>query len=147
YQAAFADYRIVSLRQLAYELVGERRARGPSDRFIAVVGAIRAIGDVGPHGIVEEMRLLSDDRDGAAQRSDLEVARVVAVDQHRALDHVVKSRDQICQSTLARAALAHDGDRFARADFERDVFERRQIETFAIVEADVAEFYLPRETF
>src|SRR5215470_2375050 len=147
YRAALADHRIVAFRQLAYELVGERRARGPSDLFIAAVGAVRPVGDVGPHGVVKEARLLSDDRDGAAQADDSEVAHVVAVDQHRALDYVVKSRNQIYQRALTRAAQAHDGDRFARADFERDVFERRQIETLAVVEADVTEFYLPREAF
>ena len=38
-------------------------------------------------------------------------------------------------------------DRFARAYFERYVLERRQIEALAVVEADVAEFYLTREAF
>src|SRR5262249_60419785 len=74
------------------------------------------------------------------------IPQVTAGNQNRARSRIVKPRDQIRQRALAGPALSHDGDHFARAHFERDVFKRRQIEPGSVTETDIAEFYLPRKT-
>src|SRR5262245_47361789 len=106
---------------------------------------MRAVSDVCAHSVIEQMSLLSDYGDLFAQRGDVQIAQIVAVNQHRACHRIVKSRNQIRQRALARAALPDDGYHFARADFERDVFKRRQVEPRSVTEADVSEFYPPRE--
>ncbi len=53
-----------------------------------------AEGDVLPHRVREEERILGDDADLAAERGELHVAHVGAVDRDAALRRVVEARDE-----------------------------------------------------
>ena len=70
-------------------------------------------------------RLLHDDADLLAQRVELDVADVVAVDQHLAAVDVVEARDQVGDRGLARAGRADQGDGLAGLGAEADVLEDR----------------------
>src|SRR5579885_64801 len=63
---ALADDGVVAARQLTYELVGVRGARGGLDLGVGRAGP--AVSDVVADGVVEENRLLRDERDVLAQR-------------------------------------------------------------------------------
>ena len=122
--------RVVAVRQRGDEIVRGGVARGVLD--LGVRGAGAAERDVGADGVVEERRFLRDERDRAAQRSDRDVAHVLAVDAHGAVGHVVEARQQVEDGGFAGARGADEGDGFAGLDGEAHVLERGR---FAVSEA------------
>ena len=85
-----ADHGVVAPRQVEDEVVGEGR---PGRRLHArLVHVVQAVGDVGAHGVVEEHRLLGHEADLLAQAREGGLADVDAVDEDRALAHVVEAR-------------------------------------------------------
>ena len=122
--AALADERVVAVGQCVDELVGVGDRGGAAD----VVGrrAAVAVGDVRGDGAVEQEHVLLDDADQAAVAVDVDVAQVAAVEQDAAAGGVVEAGDEVAERGLAAAAGADEGDRLARLDVERDVFERER---------------------
>src|SRR5438445_13893438 len=78
--AAFADYRVVALRQLFDEFMGVRRPRRLLD--LSVAGLRVADFDVGYHGVVEEIDILQDEADGAMIVVQQEVAENQTTEQY-----------------------------------------------------------------
>ena len=83
-----------------------------------------AEGDVLAHAAVQDERLLEQDRDVAAQRGELELAQVVAVEADRAPVGVVEADEHPGERRLAGAAGADQGQRLAGRDTQGDVVER-----------------------
>ncbi len=135
--AAFADARLVSLREHRDELVRMRRARRGLDLGQRRVGT--AVRDVVRDRVVEEHGVLRDQADVAAQRPQRHVADVEVVDEDGPVGHVVEARQQVDERRLARAAEADDGDDLAGIDPERDAVEHRPPFAVGVGEADVPE--------
>ncbi len=94
-----------------------------------------AIGDVLGHGLAKQKRLLHDDADVAAQALELQVAHVVAVDQHTAAADVVETRDKIGDGRLARSCRPNEGNALARPGVKVDVGQ--DVQPVAVGEGDV----------
>ncbi len=82
-----------------------------------------SVGNVVVHRVVEENRLLRHLRHLAAQRSQRQIAQIVAVDQNAARGHIEESRNQIDQRGFARAARPDHGQHFAGVHLEIDVMK------------------------
>ena len=96
-------------------------------------GAVR---DVVAHRVVEENRLLAHDAGERAQRRELDLARVDAVEGDAAVGRLVEARNQIHQRALPRPARADQRDDLAAPRDEADVAQhrarrRRRSETFS----------------
>ena len=102
--AAFADDRVVSLRQALDELVRLREPRDPLDLCVRQFG--KAERDVVPHRGREEERILGDDTDRAAQRRELHVAYVYSVDEHAPRVDVVEARHERGERRLSGSRVA-----------------------------------------
>ena len=72
-------------------------------------------------GRAEQEGVVGHERDLVAQRRQVHVAHVHAVDEHLALVDVVEARDQHDQRALARAGGAHHGHGAARGHVQVDV--------------------------
>src|SRR5690606_30188113 len=108
--AALADDGVVAVVELADELGGLRVFGRPYDGVAA--GLLpEAEGDVLGHRAGEQHDVLLDGGDLGAQRVEVPFAHVDPVDQDAAGGDVVDARDELGQRGLARAGLAHDGDR------------------------------------
>src|SRR5690606_319449 len=106
-----------------------------------ILGGFRpAKGDVGADGVGEKRRLLQDDADLRAQRVERDVANVVIVDRHAALQHVVEARDQVDNGGLAGAGRAEQGDDLSGRGVQRHVvqnFPTAKIGEGNVFQADV----------
>ena len=106
-QAPLADAGVVAVGQGVDEPVGLRGGRGGADLLLGGVGA--AVGDVGPHGVGEEERLLEHHADRAAQGVEAQLAHVDGLarraDAQRAALHVVEARGEQRDRRLARPAV------------------------------------------
>ena len=81
------------------------RVRGLRRRDNSIQIPIRsAIGDVISHRVVEEKRVLGDDADLRAQRSNRQVTYVNAVERDPTCADVVKPRDQVDQRAFPHSA-------------------------------------------
>ena len=118
-ESLFADDRVVAVREPHDEFVRFGRARRGFDLGRRRVGSRER--DVGADRVGEEERVLEHDADAAAQRLQRDVAHVGAVDRHAPLVHVVEARQQQADGRLARARGAHERDRLARFDRQREV--------------------------
>ncbi|MBV6467016.1 MAG: hypothetical protein PGMFKBFP_02348 [Anaerolineales bacterium] len=134
--AALAHHRLVAVREMRDEVVRLRGPRGGDDLRLARVGA--AVGDVGADRVREQQRGLKHDPDLPAERSQVEGAHVAAVNQQRALGHVVEAGDEIHERGLARASLPDQRDELIRLHGQFDI---RQRDGFFVLifERDVAE--------
>ena len=85
-----------------------RAARGGRlDLFLWNMGL--AVGDVVAHGVVEEHGFLGDDADLGAQRSEGDVADIVAIDEQTSASHIEEAGNQVDERAFARTAGANDG--------------------------------------
>ena len=132
--AALADQRVVAVRQPEDELVRVRGARRGDDLRARRVGP--AVGDVLGDRAEEQERLLQHDADVAAVVGHGEAADVDAVDQDRAVAHVVEAADQVDQRALARAAGADQADHLAGPDRQVEAADHRAV---AVAEADAGQ--------
>jgi hypothetical protein len=65
--------------------------------------------------------VLEDDPDVRAQRLQVVLAKVVAVEKDPPLVRVIEPREQLHERRLAGAVLAHEGQDLTRAERERQV--------------------------
>jgi hypothetical protein len=120
--ALLPDHGVVALGQCEDEVV---RVGGLRRAGYLLFGRTRlAVGNVLPHGPVEDQRLLQEHGDVLAQRVQGEVLRVVPVEPDGARVRVVEAQQQLGDGGLARPALADQRERLARPDAERDLLER-----------------------
>ena len=82
-------------------------------------GRLRVAQIVEDRGVQQE-RILRDDGDLLAQRLDLQVAHVDAIDQHGAAGRIVQPHHQRRQRRLARAGRPDQSDRRARRHVQID---------------------------
>src|SRR5207247_4707995 len=97
--------------------------------------------DVPADGAREQHGLLHHYADLPSQGGQLDVAHVVAIDQHLATAHVVEARDQVGDGGLARAGGADEGDGLPGFDLEAHVLDDRParvIRAADVFERDVA---------
>jgi hypothetical protein len=97
--AVFSDQGVVGVRQLFDEFLGVSRFGRLFDVGARRAGQI-AVGDVVRHGVVEQRRLLGDQRDMAAQVAQRVVLDIDAVDQDLAVFMVVEARNQVGERDL-----------------------------------------------
>ena len=131
-----ADNRLIAFGQWFDEFVRERLLRGGFDFFCR--RAEFAVRDVVEHGIVEQHRLLSDDADLFPQATQIRLAQVDSVDQHKPVIGVVKSRQQPEECRLPASVRPDERNRLTGLDVQADRGERWQLGTGRIRERDVA---------
>src|ERR1700733_13071654 len=106
----------MACRQSANKILVEGGACGSLDGFH---GDVRLpVGDVIPHCVIEQDRILSDDAHLLAQRRKRDVADIVSIDQQAAGGYVEKARDQMNQRPLSRTAGADKSKDLAAAALE-----------------------------
>ena len=98
-------------------------ARRGLDLLARRVGPAEA--DVGGDRVGEEERVLEHHADVVAQRVEVDVANVDAVDRDAPGVHVVEAREHERDRRLARARAADERDRLARRDREIEVAQHR----------------------
>ena len=102
-----------------------------------VVARLRpAEADVLGDGGAEEERVLVDDADVPAQVGQLQVADVLAVDEHGAAAGVVEPRHEVGERRLAAAGVADEGDGVTGRDLEAHASQHRPVD---VAEPDVVE--------
>src|SRR4029079_15698997 len=124
--AALADERVVALGQLEDALVDRRRPRGPLELRLARVRL--RIQQVLADRRMEEVGLLRHDADNLAERRELDLPDIDAVDLDGACVTVVEARDQVGRGGLARAGRADERDQLAGLPLEVDVLERERLD-------------------
>ncbi len=107
----------VAARQRGHEVVGADRPGRGLDLGVGGVGS--SVGDVVAHRAGEEEGLLGHDAELAAERAEVELAQVGAVDQHPSGRRVVEAGDELDDGRLPGAGLADQRDGLARGDGER----------------------------
>ena len=105
-------YRLVRLRQTLDEVVRVGRLRSLDD--LVHGGVELAVADVLLDRPREEQWLLEDDADLLAERGELDLAQVAAVEQHAARFRVVEAGDQADERRLAGAGRTDDRDARSR---------------------------------
>ena len=91
---------------------------------------------------MKEHRLLADNPSERAERGELDLARIDAVDKDTALGWLVKPRDQIDERALPGTTRSDEGDYFS---LPRGEIDSRQYGCLSIGEADVLESQLALE--
>ncbi len=122
-RTALAQHRVVALGQVLDEVVGTCQLGRGDDFGVAGLGA--SVADVVHHRVAKEETVLQHHADLPAQRVELNVAHVDAVDRHLAAGHVVEAGQQVDQRRLARARWPDDGDGLARCGHQVDALEHR----------------------
>ena len=135
--AAFADPRIVLLRQLDDELV---RVSGTSRRLdVGRTRPGRPVGDVARDALVEKDGLLRHDADLRAQGLERHIADVDAVHQDHSRRHVEESGDQVHERGLAGAAQPDDRNHLPGLHREGHVTQHVTCRAVLVLEAHVPE--------
>ncbi len=124
--AAFAEYRVVAVRQLANECVGIGGSRRRFD-FLLRVTLATSVGDVAAYGVVEEHRLLTDDARQAAQRLQIDLAGIDTVESDPSGRRFIESRNQVHQRALPRTAGADQCHYLPVSRHEVDVLQHRLV--------------------
>ena len=106
---------------------------------LLVGGVERAVGDVLADGAVEEIDILADEADGAAQVFDSQIAQVMPIETDAALLHVIEAQKQFDQGGLSGAGRADDADRLPGRYVQRQIMDDRLVIRILIFEADVFE--------
>ena len=135
---ALAEDLVVAVRQPPDDAVGEAPLRRGGDPRAIESRIDAADGDVLARGQVVAHEILEDDADVPAQRLEVVVAQIVAVQHHVALVGIVEAREQLDQRGLAGAVLAHQRQHFAGAQREVEVAHRPALGA-RVAEADVVE--------
>ena len=116
------------------------RVRRGRDLLVGRLGPPEA--DVVGDRAAEQERVLEDDAELPADRAQLHVAQIGAVDAHGALERVVEARDQLRGRRLAAARLADERDAAALGHVDRDAVDDRLV---AVGEDDVVELEVARD--
>ena len=133
-EPALPDDGLVALGERRDEVVG---LRGPRRRAHLLVGRLGlAEADVLGNRRTEQERVLVHDADVAAQVGELQVAHVLAVDEHRAAAGVVEARHEVGERGLAAPRVADERDRLAGRDLEAHASQYRPVD---VAEPDVVE--------
>ncbi len=136
--AVGGDHGVIALRQAADEGVGVGDAGGGLNLLHGGVQLAKA--DVIGDGAGEEVGVLEDHAQGAAQVVLSDVLHVDAVIGHLSLLDVVESVDEVGDGGLAGAGGAHESDLLAGLGKEADVLENGVLRLVAkrdILEADI----------
>ena len=88
---------------------------------LRLVGLRLPVGDVVAHRALEQVDVLADQADGAAQRGEAHRIDRLAVDTYAPGVRVVEAQQQLDQGRLAGAGGAHQGQGMARRHLEADV--------------------------
>ena len=110
--ATVSDVGVVSLLGSHNKLVGVGHTCGLF--YLLVGGVLHTEGYVGTYGVVEQDSLLVDVAHEAAEVACAEVPHILAAHFHTSFLGVVETGQQVYESTLARAALSHEGDSLSR---------------------------------
>ena len=118
---------------------------------VLVARARMVVLDIVAHGAREQERLLQHHAHLPRKRAARYITDVIPVHQYRALlaRHVIESRNQRHQRSLARARRSHDRYRLARTDMQRQVLQHIRHFDHAVHPAvpAVARFAFPVQTF
>ena len=133
--AALADHRLVAVGQRHDEVVRVGGAGGGDEFGLGGVGAAEA--QVVLDRAVEQVGVLRDHGDHAADRVGIERAQILAADADGAGLRIVQAQQQAHDGGFAGAAGADDADALAGGDGERQAAMRRAAAA-GIGEADVA---------
>src|SRR6187549_207955 len=98
--------------------------RGILDLLLRVLPR-RAIRDVVAHGVVKEDCFLAHDTSQRAQRRQLDLPRVDAVDQNPPTYRLIESRNQIDERALSRAARTYERNDLTLSRGKVDLAEHR----------------------
>ncbi len=115
---ALADDLVVAARKRVDHFVGEASLRGLDDARTIVARLDASDRDVVGGSQVIAHEVLEDDADVGAQREQVVLAQVVAVEQDASLVGIVEARQELHQRGLAGAVLAHQRQHLARAQKE-----------------------------
>src|SRR5665811_739925 len=137
---ALADDRVIPMLHLDDELVRLGVPGGlDDDRAVDVI--VEPEGDVVGDAAGEKRDILLDGRDLGAQRIEVPVADIDAIDQHPPGIDVEHAVDQACQAAFAGAGFADDRQSFAGFRAEADIGEHWPL-LFLIGEGDIVEHQL-----
>ncbi len=114
--AALADDGSIALRQARDEFMGVGRARGVFKLGLGRIGAAHA--QIVLDGAVEQIAVLADHGDERTQILQRDFAQILAAHTDRAALRIVKTKKELRDRRLARAATADDADAFTRAHGE-----------------------------
>ena len=138
-KAVGAHHRLVAVGKFGDEFVGVGLRRRFDDLLFGRIPA--AVADVVEDRLVEQLRLLCDHCDAAAQIMERHVGERHAVEEHGALGRVVEPADEVHERALAAAVGAHDRHPLAERDREVHAREHRVDAVVAerhVLQADLA---------
>ena len=115
------NHGIVALGQATDEGIGVGDARGALDFLPSGIQLAKA--DIVGDGAAEEVRILQDDAQRAAQVVLADVAHVDAIVDDAALMHIVEAVDEVGDGGLARAGGADESDLLAGFGVKGDIVE------------------------
>ena len=136
--AALAQHGLITVFKV-HDVVTDVRQRGSTVNVLPG-SVIHTEPDVMGDGVREEEVVLRDIGAGVAHRVDGNGVDVFAIHKQGAVRHVVGTEQQVYQSGLARARLAHDAHSLAGLDREADVFEHIEL-AVRVAERQVPEFH------
>ena len=122
---AFADRRLVSLRQGFDEPMAARRLGRLDNLFVG--GVLAPVADVVLHGVLEQVDVLEHHRHVLVVRLGRGMGDVGPAELHCPARRVVEARRQFEQSGLARARRPHNGDSRACAGKNAHALERCRV--------------------
>ena len=119
--APLGELFIIAARQPLDALVGKDGLGGGDAFFVRRVRP--AVADIVDHRSLEDERVLHEHAHLAAQRFEVDIAHVGAVDANAPLFDVVKAGQKVDDRRLARARRPHQSDALARLYMQVEVFE------------------------
>ena len=142
--AALAQHRLVAILEVHDVIPHIGQTCSPVD--LLRCGVVHTEPDVVGDGIREEEIVLRNVGTGVAHRVDGDGVDVLAVHKQGAVRHIVGAEQQIDQSRLARAGLAHDADALAGLDGKGDVLEHIVL-AVRVAEGQITEFNAALDVF
>ena len=119
--APLADHRVQPVGQPCGQVADLRQLQGSQELLLR--GLRARVGEVGPEGVVEEIRVLGHHTHDIAHRRHGGVAHVGAAQAYRTLGHVVQAGHQRRDGRLAGTRWAHQRHHLARLHPEGDVVQ------------------------
>ena len=107
---------------------------GVHDFFLGSAGL--SVGDIFPDGAAEEIDVLLNDADLAAERFQRQIPHVFSIDGHPASGHVIESGKQIADGSLAGPGRSYQSHRTACRNLKRNIREYKRI-VIRIMEGDI----------
>ncbi len=140
--AVAGEHGVVPIGQAADEAVGVGQLGGGD--ALLVGGVQVAVADVLHHRAGEQVGVLEDDAQAAAQVGLLDLVDVDAVVADLAVGDVIEAVDEVGDGGLARAGGAHKGDLLARLGPQADVVEDQLV--LVIAEVHVVKDHVALQT-